>query len=471
MKTAVKMTSIATLLAALVCQGAPPVHAGSDYLFVTTTDYSTGSCSTIGLDPPRTVAQNVASIYSDAVARYYNGYIYVINRKGADNIQILDPNNGFATVREFSTGNLSNPQDVAFTAPDKMYVSRNESNTMWIMNPLTGAQTGSIDLSMFADSDGLCEMQYMLLIADRLFVSIQRLDRDNWWTPVGTSFIAVVDTDADTLVDVEPGAPGTQAITLPHSNPYSEIQLDPWTRHLYVACAGYWGVLDGGIELIDASALTSAGTLLSESSAGGDFLDVEIVNGDVGFAIVQNPSFFTDLIMFDPSAGTKTQTIYAPGDYVLQDIDLGPTGELFLADRTIVDPGVRVYEALTGVEITSGPIDVGLPPFDLTFSVEVQTGVDAPSTFAAMGYCYPNPFNPSTTIPFSLERGTHVVLEVFDAAGTRVALLLDEYRNAGQHEVRWNGRTSDSRTAPSGVYFARMRAGDYVAHKKMVLLK
>jgi hypothetical protein len=305
-----------------------------------------------------------------------------------------------------------------------------------------------------------------------LFIAIQRLDRDFYWTPVGTSYIAVIDTTTDALVDVDPGTPGTQAITLANSNPYGEIQLDPWSGYLYVSCVGFWGVLDGGIELIDVATLSSAGTMFTETAAGGDMQDVEVVNTTVGYAVVQNASFHTDLIMFDPTAGTKTKTVYAPGAYVLEDVERGPTGEVFLADRTPTAPGVRIYDAMTGVETTSGPIDVGLPPFDFAFNVPLQTGIDAPTAVAAkLGQNYPNPFNPMTTIPFSLERGAQVLIEIFDVAGKRVAVILDEYRTEGPHEVHWNGLTDRSRSAPTGVYFVRMRAGSTVDHKKLLLLK
>jgi hypothetical protein len=473
MKTGVLMTPAAVLLAiVLVLSTGSAVQAGSNFLFITTTDYATGSSSVIDLAPPLTATLNVASIHSDAVARYYDGYVYVINRYGADNIQILDPYNAFATVRQFSTGNLSNPQDVAFASVDKMYVSRNESNEIWMMNPQTGVQTGSIELMAFADSDGLCEMQYMLLVGDRLFVSIQRLDRNApWWPPVGTSYIAVIDTGTDTVVDVDPGTPGTQAIALANANPFSKIQHDPWSDHLYVACVGFSGLLDGGVELIDTTTLSSAGTMLSESAAAGDVLDVEIVDGQIGYAIIQNTNFNTDLIMFNPSDGTKTQTVYSPDDYVLQDIALGPTGELFLSDRTSLAPGIRVYEALTGAEITSTPIDVGLPPFDITFCVDTQTGAGTPVSVASLEQNYPNPFNPSTTIPFTLDQSSHVVLELFDVTGARVALLVDDVRLAGHYQVRWDGVGVGSRPAPSGLYFARLSAGGRVQFRKMVLLK
>jgi hypothetical protein len=461
----------AGLAAVAVLLALGPAGASGEFAFITTTDYVTGSCSTIDLDGSYTVTQNVASIHSDAVARYYQGYVYVVNRAGADNIQILDPDAGFSTVRQFTTGNGSNPQDIAFASPTKMYVTRYESNTMWIMNPQTGAQTGSVDLSSFADADGLCEMQFLFLYHGRLFVTIQRMDRDNFWAPSGTSYLAVIDVATDALIDADPGTTGVQGITLANANPFSEIQLDPWSGHLYVACAGYWGLNDGGVELIDPVSLASAGTMFAESAALGDVLDAEIINNDIGYCLIQNASFHTDLIAFNPSTGAKIHTVYSPGAWVLQDIERAPTGELFLADRTAVNPGLRVYDTATGIQLTSNPIDVGLPPFDITFSVEVQTGVEDAPPVASLGQNYPNPFNPSTTIPFVLERDANVVVEVFDVRGGRVATLVDEALRAGAHQTRWDGRDAASRPAASGVYFVRLRTGGTVVNQKLLLLK
>ncbi len=463
--------AIAALIIMVVASLPRDAQASEGFAFITTSDYSTGSCATIELDGTYRVTKNVAPIHSDGVARYYGGYIYVVNSAGADNIQILDPDNNFSTVRQFSTGNGSNPQDVAFASATKMYVTRYETNTMWIMNPQTGIQTGSIDFSSFADADGLCEMHQMCRYGDYVFITIQRMDRDNFWVPVGDSYVAVIDVNTDTFVDTDPITPGVQAIALSNANPFSEIQLDPWTGQLYVGCAGYWGLLDAGVETIDPVSLVTSGTMFGETAAQGDILDVEIIDDHMGYCLIQNASFTTDLISFDPSTGTKIQTVYAPGAWVLRDIDRAPTGELFLADRTAVKPGIRVYDSGTGVEITTSPLDVGLPPTDITFSVEVQTGVGDTPTIASLGQNYPNPFNPSTTIPYSVDRETRVTLEVYDIAGARVATLVDEAKPAGHYEIQWNGRDDASRPVASGVYFVRLSTPSHASTSKLVLLK
>ncbi len=85
---------------------------------------------------------------------------------------------------------------------------------------------------------------------------------------------------------------------------------------------------------------------------------------------------------------------------------------------------------------------------------------------AKLGGNSPNPFNPATTIPFSLCRDGHVRLEVFDISGRRVATLLDERLNAGDYSAAFDGRR-----LPSGVYLYRLNAGKSSLNGKMLLLK
>lgn len=79
---------------------------------------------------------------------------------------------------------------------------------------------------------------------------------------------------------------------------------------------------------------------------------------------------------------------------------------------------------------------------------------------------YPNPFNPSTNITFSIPQAQHVSLTVHDALGREVATLVDADLGAGSHTV-----TFDAKNFASGVYVYRIRAGDFVQEKKMQLVK
>ncbi len=79
---------------------------------------------------------------------------------------------------------------------------------------------------------------------------------------------------------------------------------------------------------------------------------------------------------------------------------------------------------------------------------------------------FPNPFNPSTSISFSIPTRTHVTLTIYNVLGHEVARLVDEEKTAGNYSVEWHPAD-----ASSGVYFYRLNAGKYVETKKMVLLR
>jgi hypothetical protein len=79
---------------------------------------------------------------------------------------------------------------------------------------------------------------------------------------------------------------------------------------------------------------------------------------------------------------------------------------------------------------------------------------------------YPNPFNPAAAIRFTLREASYVELTVFDLQGRGVVDLVDGWRAAGVHEVTFNGSN-----LASGVYVYRLRAGEFQASAKVVLMK
>jgi len=84
---------------------------------------------------------------------------------------------------------------------------------------------------------------------------------------------------------------------------------------------------------------------------------------------------------------------------------------------------------------------------------------------------YPNPFNPITTLHFSIPRSAFVRIDVFDVTGRRVKKLVDRYIEAGEFETTWNGKDSRGVSVGSGVYFARMATGNFTTAAKMVLIR
>ena len=79
---------------------------------------------------------------------------------------------------------------------------------------------------------------------------------------------------------------------------------------------------------------------------------------------------------------------------------------------------------------------------------------------------YPNPFNPATTINFTLPTPQNVSLDIFNSAGEKVATIVNESLQAGYHSINFNASKLSS-----GIYFYSIKAGDFVAVRKMILLK
>ncbi len=84
---------------------------------------------------------------------------------------------------------------------------------------------------------------------------------------------------------------------------------------------------------------------------------------------------------------------------------------------------------------------------------------------------YPNPFNPSTTICYELPRSGDVDVTVYSLQGQIIATVEKSFREAGSHEVRWDGENQGGKSVASGVYFYHVRFDQSIVTRKMLLLK
>ena len=85
--------------------------------------------------------------------------------------------------------------------------------------------------------------------------------------------------------------------------------------------------------------------------------------------------------------------------------------------------------------------------------------------------CYPNPFNPSTTISYTLDEAVRVQLTVHDISGRQVAQILDTRQRSGMHTLEWRALDENGQSLETGVYLCRLRAGAQIRTIKMVILK
>lgn len=124
-------------------------------------------------------------------------------------------------------------------------------------------------------------------------------------------------------------------------------------------------------------------------------------------------------------------------------------------------------EAISGVFSNSSMnLTGGFPNGGNLLPTSAEKNLDLPKVFR-LKQNYPNPFNPSTNIAFDLPKQSHVVLEVFNSIGAKVAILIDGNMPAGSHLYRF-----DATRLASGMYFYRLIAeGNIIAIKKMILIK
>jgi immune inhibitor A len=110
--------------------------------------------------------------------------------------------------------------------------------------------------------------------------------------------------------------------------------------------------------------------------------------------------------------------------------------------------------------------DIFVSPAD----VEDDFTDSKPSDFQ-LGQNYPNPFNPRTSIEYSLLKEGNVKIDIFNILGERIRTLVNEKQKPGAHTVAWDGIDDQGESAPSGIYFCRLKADDFEQTNKMVLLK
>jgi hypothetical protein len=112
------------------------------------------------------------------------------------------------------------------------------------------------------------------------------------------------------------------------------------------------------------------------------------------------------------------------------------------------------------VEVTSDGEGTEFGPYSVSFRVT-----------NTLEQNMPNPFNPMTTIKYSIAQDTDVSLMVYDVSGQRVRTLVDNHQRADVYKVTWDGINDSGQRVASGMYFYKLVAGKFVQTRKMVLLK
>lgn len=454
---------LAMALSLIVCS-----HTGSQAqsdLFILTSDFATGSTALLPAGAA-TAQVNLLGVHSDAVGVFQQGMIYVVNRLGADNILVLDPADPGIPVTQFSVGNGSNPQDIEVLSADKAYVTRYESTEMLIVDPRDGTEVGTIDLSAYADDDGLPEMTQIVRVGDLLYVSCQRLDRNAGFVP-GEGVLVIIDSATDAIVG---------DIALSAANPNGMITAGD--RIIVSGSAGFGDRL-GGIDVVDTRSASSLGLAITEEQLGGDISALVLRTSNAGFAVVLDESYANSVVPVNLATGVVGAPLEGLSGGFIATIAIDGDRLLIGDQGSFTDPtsaGLKIYDAPTGA-FRAGPVDTGLPPNSIVvLSEAVITAVRGELSTALpvamdLGRGFPNPFNASIRIPFTIPADVNVEMHVYDLLGRRVQTLVSQRLVAGAYSATWNGADQSGHIAANGSYFVRLVAGTGHSATKVMLLK
>jgi hypothetical protein len=330
--------------------------AGATAFAVATDFATTGVASTVSipeLDVTVNAIEGVAT--TDPVVRRQGDRLFVVNRFGQDNVTVLDSAR-LTLVDQLSTGAGSNPQDAAVVG-DTLYVAALGAPGILVLD-LARPEAGvvdTIDLAELDKEDGGPDCTSVVALGEQVVAVCGVLDEN--LAPRGPGAVALIDGARRTLVQT---APLTQVrpFGLIHAAADESAVLIP-TIEDFARPAG-----PGCLErvVVGKGSLRAAGCLVENADLGG-FVS-GLASGRAGLWMTVTTSFDPDDLgpygdVVSLPAGGKPDRIALADDVRPMDVAVCPGGHIVLSDAT---RGVRVLAPGGERELTSAPIDIGLPP-------------------------------------------------------------------------------------------------------------
>lgn len=302
---------------------------------------------------------------SDPVLRLSGEAVFVVNRLSFDNVQRLDPGDGFATSWQSRVAAGSNPQDLVALGDGRAYVSRFEppfDDLAVIDLEERGEVVGSVPLEELAENpDGTPRPESLARAGGVVFAALQDIDRS--FTHYEEGKLAVIDPQQDAVVG---------RIPLPGKNPRRLIPVrEADGEKLYVGMAGIFpGLLpqelSGGVAVVDVADRAFERWALDDDAVGGNVVDVAVAGPRLGYALVSDDGFVSRVHAFDPASGEVRREVwrarsFAPG------LAIDSAGVLAIPDPSFEDPKLCLYRAPedpAGTERRLGCASLELPPVD-----------------------------------------------------------------------------------------------------------
>ncbi|MEZ4397372.1 MAG: FlgD immunoglobulin-like domain containing protein [Candidatus Krumholzibacteriia bacterium] len=304
--------------------------------------------------------------------------------------------------------------------------------------------------------------------------------------------IAYVITADDALVLVSIADPERPAILSEFATATGATDVYVAEGHAYVSWfndpQGDWIAQYRGLQVIDVQD-PAVPRSLGQWEMGFGMGGIAVRDGIAYYSDFcdYNGGCFSVMAMGEPFWGPNLAAFHAPFVYLAQ-VRLG-VHVVYVADW---HHGVHAYDItepencreleffptqqpVRDMEVVDGTVYVADGDLGLIIARHVGEGasVDLPAGVPfRLQQNHPNPFNPSTTIPFTLAAPGRVTVEIVDVAGRRMRTLLRNVEQPeGPNQIHWNGRDDAGRPLASGVYFARLTLDGDAEQKKMLLIK
>ncbi|MBF0431505.1 MAG: hypothetical protein HQK83_09515 [Fibrobacteria bacterium] len=328
---------------------ADTVNLKNNMVVATISDYSTGSYSAVSMEG-KIIQTKIRPIHSDAMVRHFGGDdIYIINRMGRDNVQVINRNT-LETTLQFGLPALSNPNDM-LEYDDKLYFLLLADNRIRIHDKATGEYLDQIDITAYADtSDNIAEAFQGVIVKDELFVLIQNIDRNNSWAGLDAKILRI---------DLEENKV-TATLELPFQNPNGMVYSEE-TFLLYVSCTGSYKEEDGGIVSVDPAVMKLVDTVVTEEKAGGNLLNLSVWENNLFMVVADGTE---DHLKRTPLNTLDISTMASTGSWSFSSLAPDTKKEtLYVGDRI---NGLRLFDLGNFTERSESKIDLGLPITSLT---------------------------------------------------------------------------------------------------------
>ena len=363
-------------------------------------------------------------------------YAYIVN-SGDNSIQKVDINTG-NTISDIYIENSSNPYDIIIDA-DHAYVTGGMINKVYKIDLTTDSVESSITVG--GNPAG------MAILNGKLFVG-----NTDYGTGYSNCSVSVVDLETFSVEETIPIEVNPQFLKTINGN-------------IHVSCGGDWSTIFGKICIIDPASNTVINTL----DIGGVTSNFALMPNNIVYVA---DGFGTSLYAYDADT---FEIIYNSSN------PLTPGGTMITSNNE----NLFVLGGEWGQNFTVKVFDinenllneytVGLYSTDIKIVPEVVSVHDEQLPIPQYNLTnYPNPFNPTTAISFSvIQNSDFVTLEIYNIKGQRVkSFLINQLTNSPVHQVIWNGTDKNNHPVSSGIYFYKLTInGNSVASKKCLLLK